>query len=275
MCLSCLFWCVSLYSLGTSPSLYEASTTELQSLSQSSDGVSTTKVCGAPGFPWNYHTDALPNPEAYSPGQWPVSSALWIWLRKGPRCRCSDPGCSSEALTAECDAVGVALLCHVSLTAAFKGTVATWIWRACVYWEVIERVPSACVEGHMPSVFHPELQVHQLSQSDWSTFLLLMAPEKPLPIFKWNSLTLCASIILRVNDPSSGYLMKKLLYSLTSAASSGNKCFHINQIHWFYFACHEITGSVRVWPKAVCNGVKMLWDLSGLRRQERRKLSSC
>lgn len=143
-------------------------------------GVSATKVCGAPGSPWNYHTDTLPNPEAYSLGQWPLSSALWMWLRKGPRWGCSDPGCSSEALTAECDAVGVALLCHFSLTAAFKGTVATCIWRACVYWEVIERVPSACVEGHMPSVFHPELQVHQLSQSDWSTFLLLMAPEKPL-----------------------------------------------------------------------------------------------
>lgn len=91
--------CVSLYGLGTSSSLVEHPTTELQPLPV---GVPTTGICGVPGFPRRCYTDALSNPVAHSEDQWPVSSALSTCSRKSPKFKGYYCGCHSEVPIAGC-----------------------------------------------------------------------------------------------------------------------------------------------------------------------------
>lgn len=124
-------------------------------LTQDPVGVPTTGICGFPGFPSRYYTDALSNPVTHSEDQWPVSSALSACSRKSPKSGGYYCGCYSEAPIAGCS-----WCCPVSFFPHHRhGKDESNLGLKSKYMQGRYRKGSLLhvLEDHTPSVLHLEL----------------------------------------------------------------------------------------------------------------------
>lgn len=203
MCLRCLFWCVSLYSLSKSPSLQRASNYRTPGPWWSQHHASLWSTQGSPGTttlmpgltqrPTHRASVLCPmtmcEKRPYLQMLWP-RLPFWNWLQSPMQLISSFwviffPHCSLQRDCSSLDLESMYILGSYR-----KGPF-------CVCWQATYSLYFTLSSGAL--AFSELLKPISAAYGPWET---------SLPIFKCNSSALCASIVLRVNDRSSGYLMK-------------------------------------------------------------------